>query len=199
MFDVPGVERVWCCSACSAYRFIFRKKSSEIGFRSVHLPRGKRMSQKENERGGCLWVMIRGTRCDTCLFFCQHGSLWKGEGDIYGRVCSVISGRMWGRLRCGLYILLSLPLVSLKSARSAWELAKIPSYPQLSIADQSCCIYSWRFVALPPSPFKTRGRVQDRARNWGCRKRVEVLWRRVLVVRVSFWTARRGLQSWRHT
>ena len=52
------------------------------------------MSQKENERGGYLWAMIRGTRCDTRLFFYQHGSLRKGEGDMYGRVCSVISRRM---------------------------------------------------------------------------------------------------------
>jgi len=74
-----------------------------------------------------------------CLSFSTTGIRKRGREYIRGRelICAAIDGRIGGRLRCELYILLSLPLVSSVPVEKSRERANPDSPPSLSAGDRT--------------------------------------------------------------
>ena len=91
-----------------AYPPVVRTKASDM-----HLGSMQRRKQYVHERVGCAEAMNDGSFLMMPLFLLLAREFMKGKGNIHRRerTCVAIDGRI-GRLRCGLYILSSLPLVS---------------------------------------------------------------------------------------
>jgi len=83
----------------------------------------------ESESVGCLEA-VHGR---SLSFFSTTGIRKRGREYIRGRelICAAIDGRIGGRLRCELYILLSLPLVSSVPVEKSRERANLPTHLQV--------------------------------------------------------------------